>query len=434
MLMSIGKLVTVESVFQVKTVNIHPSINRCIELRIAGNVKPETLKELESKLDSYEESESNEEQSDSNSKKSKRARKRAAKSHSDLMNTALVICTHTLLDVRWQDGTLDKSIDARELDSVDVVLDEDFWPEDYVIEKESTNTNKVGVVLKANHADRVCDVKWMDDSTWTEISVEEQVPVLSLQQHPTYDYQLGDIVFLLDDGKDEQKESEDTENGESSDEDCARRAGEVIAFENGKIQVHWANGSESWVLPNQLLKFEDEDQDLNLDDEGDEEDDEEYDDGEEEYEVYIEDTGAPAQPATNPNSSWWLESEAESYDISKFHEAANMYLQRASAASDSVSGTSTPAATETSSSTAATSPITSPVKQPEEQTKFKGFDMLPEVGDHKFKHLQQHSQPAKFARLMLAEWDRLSTSLPGNVTLSLVFLTQLHRRHLHQRI
>ena len=71
----------------------------------------------------------------SSRRQSSRKRKKAEKRRYDhlkkaldgLTNGVMVTCTHTVVNICWQDGSISKDVDSRTLIPLEDVLDDDFW-------------------------------------------------------------------------------------------------------------------------------------------------------------------------------------------------------------------------------------------------------------------------------------------------------------------
>lgn len=130
--------------------------------------------------------------------------------------------------------------------------------------------------------------------------------------HPDWEYRIGDIVFFI---------------SEENKQSTFPYIGQILNIKNGKIQVLWSDKTISWNKPNQLIKFNDEEDDIStfsetiefIQSEDEEEDDfenDDYSDNEIQQPGYIQ--------RSDTNNAWWLESEADSYNFSMYNKKNNL--------------------------------------------------------------------------------------------------------------
>ncbi len=170
----------------------------------------------------------------------------------DYSNCAVVVCTHTFVDVCWQDHTISKNVPSTSLFPAGNLLEYDYWPEDFVVEKGNKG-DTYGVIKRMNAADRTCIVQWKKESTGEDMREEEETTVYALEGHSDWNYRLSDVVIKLPQSGEEKKDPKDPS-----------WVGEIIAIENGQLKVFWADKTISYILPNQVLKIdteEDEEED-----------------------------------------------------------------------------------------------------------------------------------------------------------------------------
>eukprot|EP00026_Physarum_polycephalum_P001383 Phypoly_transcript_01384.p1 GENE.Phypoly_transcript_01384~~Phypoly_transcript_01384.p1 ORF type:complete len:877 (+),score=242.64 Phypoly_transcript_01384:384-2633(+) len=146
------------------------------------------------------------------------------------LNVGIVMDTQTYVSVRWQDGTMAQGMRAIDLVPVQHVLHADFWPEDFVIDKEGPQ-DRVGVVKRVIAEARTCDVMWLPkereggqeekgestnegkaeraenenegkeegkgkENKEEELETEE-VSMYAIESHPDFSYRLGCLVLRL---------------------------------------------------------------------------------------------------------------------------------------------------------------------------------------------------------------------------------------------
>jgi ubiquitin-conjugating enzyme E2 O len=325
---------------------------------------------------------------------------------------AAIVCTRTLVDVRWQDNTITRGVPAIELEPADNLLDEDFWPEDFVLEKGNEISTTYGVLKKVDTKQRVAEVTWKNEESGTEEKTEEvpmyltirdvitYICIFSLVDHPDWSYRISDVVIRLPSGSEEKSETSQS------------WVGEIINIENGMLYIHWANKQTTTALPSQVFKIETEDEDE--DDfesyyDSDEEDEEEEEEEEEEDEDIDEDDHYEeqiVQPAfiEKPANAWWHEENETGHIDFKIPDELPEHT-------DINNNNSVP----TQSS------------QPSQH--HEGFDVTEQVTDHHYQTKEVKQTSAKFclhsikvptnvtklASLVLKEWDLLKKSLPEGI-------------------
>ncbi|KAK8923580.1 putative ubiquitin-conjugating enzyme E2 23 [Platanthera zijinensis] len=136
----------------------------------------------------------------------KRERK-ACRKDENFERALLIVNTVTKVDVAWQDGTREYGLDSICLIPINTPSDQDFFPEQYVVEKtsneddDSVESNRVGIVRSVNSKDRTACVRWfkpvLSPEDLREFSSDEIVSVYELDGHPDYDYCYGDVVVRL---------------------------------------------------------------------------------------------------------------------------------------------------------------------------------------------------------------------------------------------
>ncbi|XP_010922564.1 probable ubiquitin-conjugating enzyme E2 23 [Elaeis guineensis] len=217
--------------------------------------------------------------------------KRDKKSHrrnETFERALLIVNTVTKVDVAWQDGTREFGLESTSLIPIHSPNDHEFFPEQYVVEKasnegdDSSDTKRVGVVRSVNSRERTACVRWLmpvsRPEELQEFDCDEVVSAYELDGHPDYDYCYGDVVVRLPpistsgdtsniEGHMEKQEQQvdpveaEGDGGRENDgaeqvlkdEDSLNFActwvGNIIALEDGDIEVQWADGTVSKVGP-----------------------------------------------------------------------------------------------------------------------------------------------------------------------------------------
>ncbi|KAI3994804.1 hypothetical protein MKX01_037355 [Papaver californicum] len=178
----------------------------------------------------------------------------------------------------WQDGTHSAGLDSESLLSVNNVGDQEFWPDQFVLEKtisgdqHISNGQKLGIVKSMDAKERTVKVQWekqvsnqKDDSDGKYN--EEIVSAYELIEYPDYSYCLGDIVFRVE----KNISVVEAEIGSGSFKqmgECIHSSkhiaedpnqsflcciGNIIGFKDGAILVKWASGFTSKVGPNVII-------------------------------------------------------------------------------------------------------------------------------------------------------------------------------------
>ncbi|XVE48836.1 hypothetical protein DITRI_Ditri01bG0034300 [Diplodiscus trichospermus] len=220
--------------------------------------------------------------------------KKAKKKVDNFERALLIVNSRTSVDVAWQDGTVERGMDATTLIPVETPGDHEFVPEQYVVEKASDDGDdtyeprRFGVVKSVNAKERTACVKWLKLVARAEdlrkFDKEEIVSVYELEGHPDYDYCYGDVVVRLppaslpmqsacgkgsieepkqEDGsmevkQDFKKHSESNKvegaslNEASMDFTDLCWVGNITGLRNGDIEVTWADGMVSTVGPQSI--------------------------------------------------------------------------------------------------------------------------------------------------------------------------------------
>ncbi|GMJ03582.1 ubiquitin-conjugating enzyme 23, PHO2 FAMILY UBIQUITIN CONJUGATION ENZYME 2 [Hibiscus trionum] len=217
--------------------------------------------------------------------------KKAKKKVDNFERALLIVNSRTRVDVAWQDGTVERGVDATKLIPIETPGDHEFVAEQYVVEKTSDDGDdtyeprRVGVVKSVNAKERTACVKWLKPVSRAEdpreFGKEEIVSVYELEGHPDYDYCYGDVVVRLppasfpvqsvsEEGSLEEPKPEDALkevkrdikrnsgnnkvegaplNEASIDFTDLSWVGNITGLKNGDIEVTWADGMVSTVGP-----------------------------------------------------------------------------------------------------------------------------------------------------------------------------------------
>lgn len=213
--------------------------------------------------------------------------KKVKKKEESFERALLIVNSRMLVDVAWQDGTVECRREATTLIPIETPGDHEFVPEQYVVEKASddddntTEPKRVGVVKSVNAKERTASVKWLKPRLTVEepreFDKEEIASVYELEVHPDYDYCYGDIVVRLSPvttalpassaGNSLEKEAE--QDSGHKDTECHQEAivcdkaenevdtnlselswvGNITGLKDGDIEVTWADGMVSTVGP-----------------------------------------------------------------------------------------------------------------------------------------------------------------------------------------
>ncbi|KAK9129407.1 LOW QUALITY PROTEIN: hypothetical protein Sjap_009894 [Stephania japonica] len=213
--------------------------------------------------------------------------KKARKKEENFDRSLLIVNSKTKVDVAWQDGRQELGLASINLIPIDNPGDQEFLPEQYVIEKGSDDNDDdndhevrhVGVVKSVNAKERTACVRWLKSVSRPEdpreFDKEEIVSVYELEVHPDYDYCYGDVVVRLSavsvssnvvgtvnpleksglcgDHNNAEKDLMTEEDASSSGvlvgfSDLSW-VGNITGLQDGDIEVTWANEMVSTVGP-----------------------------------------------------------------------------------------------------------------------------------------------------------------------------------------
>ncbi|KAI4304368.1 hypothetical protein MLD38_039889 [Melastoma candidum] len=174
--------------------------------------------------------------------------------------------TKTKVNVLWQDGSCSFGVESQSLLPVNIVDAHEFWPEQFVMEKRSSEhidcpiSQKWGFVRAMDAKEKTVRVTWRNASAENTDPLitgwhEETVSAYELVEHPDYSFSLGDIVFkmMLD-------QVDRVETGEKPDRDLDNFylscIGNIVGFEDGSLEVKWANGFQEKVSPSEIMRVD----------------------------------------------------------------------------------------------------------------------------------------------------------------------------------
>ncbi|XP_010469433.1 PREDICTED: probable ubiquitin-conjugating enzyme E2 24 [Camelina sativa] len=189
---------------------------------------------------------------------------------SSLDELFVITKTKMKVDVMWQDGSCSLGVDSQQLLPVGAVNAHDFWPEQFVVEKETCNSTKWGVVKAVNAKEQTVKVQWTtqvekEATGCVNEQMEEMVSSYELLEHPDFGFCFSDVVVrLLPQGKTDSNADKivATETKHLLTESDYSGAyylssiGVVTGFKNGAVEVKWANGSTSKVAPCEIWRME----------------------------------------------------------------------------------------------------------------------------------------------------------------------------------
>uniref|UniRef100_A0A1J3IYC4 E2 ubiquitin-conjugating enzyme n=1 Tax=Noccaea caerulescens TaxID=107243 RepID=A0A1J3IYC4_NOCCA len=178
--------------------------------------------------------------------------------------------TKMKVDVMWQDGSCSLGVDSQQLLPVGAVNAHDFWPEQFVVEKETCNSKRWGVVKAVNAKEQTVKVQWTtlvekEATRCVGEQMEEIVSAYELLEHPDFGFCFSDVVFrLLPEGKIDPNADTSVAIGtkhlltesDYSGAYCLSSIGVVTGLKNGVVEVKWANGSTSKVDPYEIWRME----------------------------------------------------------------------------------------------------------------------------------------------------------------------------------
>lgn len=172
------------------------------------------------------------------------------------------------VDVMWQDGSCSTGLDSQSLFPVNVTNAHDFFPDQFVMEKASSDDPIVstiqrwGVVRSVDADEQIVKVKWRSTTGHAkdlcDRQVDETVSAYELVEHPDFSLNIGDIVFRSDTST-LGRTGCSASLSDNQKEYFLSCAGNVVGFKDGDIEVQWANGVTTEVAPDKILRVEKDD-------------------------------------------------------------------------------------------------------------------------------------------------------------------------------
>ncbi|KAJ3670630.1 hypothetical protein LUZ60_008056 [Juncus effusus] len=167
--------------------------------------------------------------------------------------------TKTLISVLWQNGSVSTRLDPQTLIPITNLGDHDFWPGQFVLEKEAcslnSNNKKIGVVNQVDAKERTVRVNWMENNCGAiigDFNNEEIVSAYELVEHSEFSYCVGEVVVRLV----EKEREKEKGKGKQNDLDFSSCFGNFVGFKDGFVEVKWANGVLSKVDPHEICGLE----------------------------------------------------------------------------------------------------------------------------------------------------------------------------------
>jgi ubiquitin-protein ligase len=203
---------------------------------------------------------------------------------------ALVTRTATFVEVLWQDATRSEDVPAATLVPITHLVEGDFWPDEFVLEKRddlaaepladaAAPPQRLGLLASVDPRQRTARVRWLARDAagravlpppeQAQAGTAEVMSTFDLEPAVEYAFRQGDVVLILD---------APTPDGAAAGAPAAAQpppawwVGEVIALASGRLCVAWADGRVSEVAPEEVYA-------ITRDDEDDGGDDGEDDDG-----------------------------------------------------------------------------------------------------------------------------------------------------------
>jgi len=189
------------------------------------------------------------------------------------------------VDVEWQDGTVSQNILSTDLFPCEIVGDNDFLPNDFILSRDN---GSLGVIVKVNTQERICQVQWLETppsssittpttsetkepKTKDNVSIIEDVSLYNIESHPHMEFRLSGIVISLPDHAAIEA---------SASAEQKSWCGQLMSVNLDKLTIKWSDGHTSVVGPQQIYPIDDEEDDFIDENEFEEDDEEEYDEEE----------------------------------------------------------------------------------------------------------------------------------------------------------
>ncbi|RYR36018.1 hypothetical protein Ahy_A10g051080 [Arachis hypogaea] len=192
----------------------------------------------------------------------------------------------TKVDVVWQNGEHTLGLDPQNLVPVNVINTHEFWPQQFVMEKGASDdplkpsSQRWGVVQSVDAKERTVTVQWKTvpisevDNLAGETMIET-VSAYELVEHPDYSCCFGDIVFKAQKQIDSQADEDNAKSVTDLNGDDPLRGkdeisdqnkfpddfylscfGNVVGFEDGDVEVKWATGLTTKVVPYEIFRID----------------------------------------------------------------------------------------------------------------------------------------------------------------------------------
>ncbi|XP_019642661.1 PREDICTED: (E3-independent) E2 ubiquitin-conjugating enzyme-like [Branchiostoma belcheri] len=168
-----------------------------------------------------------------------------------------VVNVSTLVDVMWQDSTIEHGIPANELAPIQHCDEHEFCPGDFIVDKRvSPKKDVYGFVRTVDHKARTCQIQWQEAAPGHPQGFltheEEEVSAYDLGDHPDYTYRIGDLVVRIADS------TQAACRTPTSEKPCI---GQVLRTNgDGSLAVVWIDNSVSSVPPQDLYRVDSEDE------------------------------------------------------------------------------------------------------------------------------------------------------------------------------
>ncbi|XP_064478867.1 (E3-independent) E2 ubiquitin-conjugating enzyme UBE2O-like isoform X1 [Ornithodoros turicata] len=212
------------------------------------------------------------------------------------------LSTDTVVEVVWQDGTVEENIPSSELYPIHHLDGHEFFPGDFVVEnQDNPPAHEYGVVKQVDHSGRTAVVTMFKtylagtDPHPEALGVKE-VSVYDIKDHPDFKYrQASCIIRVANFEATQQRNAGVLKLGSAvshegyhswsqvhgtltTDKDSESSAGQVVELHtSGKVEVQWVNGKKSLCYPQELYRIGEYDSD-DLWEDGDDDDDTSSDD------------------------------------------------------------------------------------------------------------------------------------------------------------
>eukprot|EP00058_Branchiostoma_floridae_P010079 XP_002595567.1 hypothetical protein BRAFLDRAFT_117489 [Branchiostoma floridae] len=168
-----------------------------------------------------------------------------------------VVNVSTLVDVMWQDSTIEHGIPANELAPIQHCDEHEFCPGDFIVDKRVVpKKDMYGFVRTVDHKARTCQIQWQEAAPGHPQGFltheEEEVSAYDLGDHPDYTYRIGDLVVRIADS------TQAACRTPTSEKPCI---GQVLRTNgDGSLAVVWIDNSVSSVPPQDLYRVDSEDE------------------------------------------------------------------------------------------------------------------------------------------------------------------------------